>query len=641
MRNLLIFVALGLGPGAVHALLGLGLVAIYRGSGVLNFAHGAIGMYTAYVFVVLRQDRGVPTPLAVLAALGVAALLGLVIYGVIMRPLRHAPVLARVTGTLGALLTLQAVAYWQFGSTVRSVDSLVPAGGIDFVGVNLAYNRLVLFAVAVVIALALWALYRFTLFGLATRAAAESEKGAAVTGYSQVRLAALNWVIGAVLAGIGGVLVAPLTRLDSTSLSLLIVPALAAGLLGRFEHLWIVLAGGIGIGIGESLMTYLAPTIPGLTAAVPFLVIVVVLVAQGRALPARGEIVSADLPLAPAATRVGTKLALLSVVLLGLFLTLSARYAAALTVALIGAIVILSLVVIVGYVGQISLCQIAFSGVGAYLAIRAANHLLLPFPMPVLVGALAALVAGVLVGLPALRVRGTSLAIVTLGAGLALERLYFNNSALTGQEVGQTTPVPALFGLSIDGRVFPERYGLFVAVIFVACLWGVYNLRSSPTGRQMLAVRADEGAAAAAGVNVTRVKLQAFALAAFLAGLAGALAAYRTTRVAPQNFAVFQSIFYLAIAYIGGIATAGGAAIGALFIPGNPVAQLLRQSVNFPRLIEVLSGLALIINVVTQPDGLANLVRNERSKRAARRHRRELRAGQEQDDVRERVGAER
>lgn len=237
MRELLVYVILGLGPGAVNALLGLGLVTVYRGSGVLNFGHASVAMYVAFVFRWLRQDLGLATPVAIAVAMVVAALIGLLIHVLVMHPLRHAPTLARVTASLGILLTLSSVAYWQFGGGTFTVNPLTPTTPVTILGVRVGWDRILLVSVALVLTFLVWLLYQRTMFGLATRAAAESEKGASVTGFSQSRLAAINWMIGCMLAGVGGILISPIARLNALQMSLLIAPALAAALLGRFERL--------------------------------------------------------------------------------------------------------------------------------------------------------------------------------------------------------------------------------------------------------------------------------------------------------------------------------------------------------------------------------------------------------------------
>ncbi len=619
MSELAIYVILGLGPGAVNALLGLGLVTVYRGSGVLNFGHAAVAMYVAFVFRSFRQEIGWPTPVAFALALVVAALLGLAIHLLVMHPLRHAPTLARVTASLGVLLTLSSVAYWQFGSGTFTVNPLTPSRPVEVLGVLVGWDRILLFSVALVLTAVVWLVYQRTLFGLATRAAAESEKGAAVTGFSQARLAAVNWMIGCVLAGVAGILISPIARLNALQMSLLIVPALAAALLGRFERLWLVFAGGMLLGIGESVIGKYLNDIVGLTATLPLVLIVAVLVIKGSALPQRGELVYSDMPMAPPVRRIGTKLAVFAAISIVLLYWLPSSYSAAYTIALIGGVIILSLVVIVGWVGQISLCQVAFAGIGAYGTIRVANHLSIGFPFSIVLGALIAVPVGLVVGLPALRVRGVNLAVVTLGAGIALERMVFNNPSLTRGEQGSAVPVgAALFGIDLDGRTEPARYGVVVVVVLSVCVLVVANLRRSVTGRQMLAVRADETAAAASGINVAKVKLLAFALAAFIAGVAGGLMAYRAGRVSESSFVVFQSINFFALAYIGGIATIGGALAGTFLAPGAPGALWLRNAIGSDQISQTLSGVGLILTVITQPDGIANLVRNEREKRRVR-----------------------
>lgn len=616
MQELLVYVILGLGPGAVHALLGLGLVTVYRGSGVLNFGHAAVAMYVAFVFRWLRQDRGLPTPLAVVLALVVAAGIGLLIHLLVMHPLRHAPTLARVTASLGVLITLASLAYWQFGSGTFTVNPLTPSRPVEILGVRVGWDRILLVAVAVALTAAVWLLYQRTLFGLATRAAAESEKGAAVTGFSQARLAAYNWMIGCVLAGVGGILISPIARLNALQMSLLIAPAMAAALLGQFEKLWLVLAGGMLLGIGETVIGKYFNSVVGLTATLPFLLIVLVLVLKGSALPQRGELVYADMPLAPPVRRIGIKLAVFAAFSVFLLFWLPSSYAAAYTIALIGGVIVLSLVVIVGWVGQISLCQVAFAGVGAYGTVRVANHLSVGFPFSILLGALVAIPVGVLVGLPALRVRGVNLAVVTLGAAIALERMVFNNPAVTRGTQGSAVPHGAsLFGVDLDGRTQPARYGVVVLVFLMVCVALIANLRRSVSGRRMLAVRADETAAAASGISVKKVKLQAFALSAFIAALAGGLMAYRAGRVSESSFNTFQSINFFAIAYIGGIATIGGALAGTFLAPGAPFALWLRNAIGSDQVSQTLAGVGLVVTVITQPDGVANVVHHEREKR--------------------------
>jgi ABC-type branched-subunit amino acid transport system permease subunit len=382
------------------------------------------------------------------------------------------------------------------------------------------------------------------------------------------------------------------------------------------------------LGVGETVIGKYLNGVRGLTATLPFLLIVLVLIVKGSALPQRGELVYSNMPLAPPVHRVPEKVAVFAAVSVLLLFWLPSSYSAAFSIALLGGVIILSLVVIVGWVGQISLCQVGFTGVGAYATVRIANHLSIGFPFSILLGALVAVPIGVLVGLPALRVRGVNLAVVTLGAGIALERMVFNNPSFTGGSEGSAVPRGAeLFGVDLDGRTEPARFGVVILVVLCLCVLLLANLRRSVSGRRMLAVRADETAAAASGINVAKVKLQAFALSAFVAALAGGLMAYRAGRVSESGFVVFQSINFFSLAYIGGIATIGGALVGTVLAPGAPGSLWLRNFIGSNQVSQTVSGVGLIVTVITQPDGVANVVRHEREKRRMKAARAELATG--------------
>ncbi|MDQ6798816.1 MAG: branched-chain amino acid ABC transporter permease, partial [Actinomycetota bacterium] len=225
------FAVLGLGTGAVYAALALGLVLEHRVSGVVNFAQGAIAAYATYVFVELRVSGDVVLPvvglpgrihiadrptfwLSMVVALAVASLLGLAAYALVFRPLRNAPALARVVASIGLLVALQAIIVLRFGPADRPVAPVLPNGSLTLAGAVVPRDRLLLAAVVVVITTVLWAVYRFTGFGLASRAMADDPTTTALLGRPIGRLAAANWVVASVLAGVAGILVAPITALN-------------------------------------------------------------------------------------------------------------------------------------------------------------------------------------------------------------------------------------------------------------------------------------------------------------------------------------------------------------------------------------------------------------------------------------------
>ena len=288
------FLLLGLGAGAVYAGLGLGLVLVHRVSGVVHVAHGAVAAYVAYVFVELRTvgdlvlpvgrvhlGDEVPFVVAFGVSLGVAAALGLVAYLAVFRPLRSAPALAGLVASVGLMATLQALIVLRF-SGGRPVPAILPAGPVQVFGAEVPRDRLLLAAIVVAAGVVLWAVYRFTRFGLASRAASDDVTGVALLGLSPDVLAAVNWVVASVLAGAAGILVAPVTGLDPVTTTLLVVPALAAALAGRLLSFGATVAAGLGLGMAQSLLLLAQDNwswIPrsGVREAVPLIVIVVAL----------------------------------------------------------------------------------------------------------------------------------------------------------------------------------------------------------------------------------------------------------------------------------------------------------------------------------------------------------------------------
>ena len=616
----LVFLLLGLGAGAVYATLGLGLVLVHRVSGAVHVAHGAVAAYSAYVFVELRTagdlvlpvgrlDLGneVPFVLAFALSLAVAAGIGLLAYGLVFRPLRGAPALAGLVASVGLMATLQALVVLRFGATGRPVPAILPSEPLALLGADVPRDRLLLAAIVVLAATVLWAVYRFTRFGLASRAAADDTTGVALLGWSPDRLAATNWVVASVLAGAGGILVAPVTGLDPVTTTLLVVPALAAALVGRLVSFAATVAAALALGMAQSLILLLQDNyewIPrsGIREALPLVVIVAALSlgAGGRlaraARPGTGT--RSRLPLVGRPRRIallataGTLAGVMAV------LGLRGQDRMALVTTLIGALVCLSIVVLTGWSGQISLAQMAFAGVAGFALSRLATGVGIPFPIaPLLAAALAAL-AGLLVGLPALRARGVSLAVVTLAGAVVVEEVVFKSPTLTGGFGGSRVPPPSVFGWRLEPA--GAAYALLVLAVLATTAIGLARLRGSGVGRELLAVRANERAAAAAGVDVTATRLRAFALSAFLAGVAGTLLGYQQGQLSFGSFGVFVSLAYLAVAYLGGIAGIGGALVGGLLVPNGLVFTLL----DLGRYQLLVSGLGLMVVTVLAPGGL-------------------------------------
>jgi sulfate-transporting ATPase len=615
------FVLLGAATGALTALVALAVVIVYRVSGVLNFAAPALGAVGAFVCYTLRDDHGWATAPALVVGLAAGTALGLLTWAALAL-LQGTSLLSRLIATLALLTAVQSALLVIWPDQLSQPRSLLPDRTVVLFGdVRITEDRLILIGLALVLALILGLVYRHTLFGLATSAVSESRRVAAIARWSPARIEFVNHLVAGFLAALAAILLAPILTLNGAILSVAVLPALAAALVGRFSSFAITVAVALGIGILQSEISLFQPdlanglgvsaaSLTGLSQAVPLIVILVVAVLSGRLRPARGESV-ARLPL-PGSGDI-TRVALVVGVVVGAVLVASAAsYADALITTFGMAIVVASVVVVSGYAGQLSLCQYALAGFGAWAAARAATDLGVGFPLALAIGVVATVAVGVLVALPAIRTRGVTLAIVTLALALVFSSLIFQNASLTGGFEGIGITSPEILGWDIGAGLHPQRYAgvLLVALVLVSLM--VANLRIGATGRQMIAVRSNERAAAALGISVVSVKLYAFAVGAGIAALGGILLGFRAGSVQFSDFNVFGSILLVQYAVIGGIGWISGVVAGAAAAPGAIVEQITGNL--FPGLDNIAAWLAIfsavgVIQLLRRaPDGTASLV---------------------------------
>lgn len=609
---------LGLGLGGAYALLTLGVVAIYRGTGVPNFAHGAVAMFSALVFFDLRDKHHLSSWVAAAAAIGTAVFAGVAFYWLVMRQLRKAPILARITATIGLLLLLHGLALSLFDVATRTPDPVLPDAAVSILGVTIPANRLILAGMAIALGLVLALVSTRTRLGLAVRAVADSEKGAQLTGLSPSVLGALTWGLGFALAAIVGIVLSPIAGLDADALTLLIVPVFGAALLARFNSFGLAVVGGLGIGMVQAILELFQGNTAwwselwsgvGRTKAFPALIVILLIVLSGKLLPTRGGEVVGRLPVAPMPRyrRVGPVIAL---IVGGIFIfTASTPWLSAGVVSMGGAMIGLSIVVIVGFLGQISLAQFASAGIGGLITARLAEGL--PLPLVVIAAGVGAAVVGVLLGLPSVRVRGQSLALVTLSATYICQTVVFEDARIVGSEFGfPVVKAPELFGSQLS----PQAFALVVLVVVVAMGWFVATLRASSFGRRAIAVRENEGAAIAAGTNVRSYKLAGFALSSAMAGIAGSLMSYQALVFAPSSFSAFGSLNALVMGYIGGIAMVGGAIFAGIGASGGLFAQFLAVN-GWTSAHELIGGLGLLIAIQLHPNGMVSLGHDLRQRR--------------------------
>ncbi|MBO0732189.1 MAG: ABC transporter permease, partial [Acidimicrobiaceae bacterium] len=570
--DVITYALLGLGLGAMYSLASQGLVLIYRGSGVLNFAQGAIGMVGAYIEWEIAVQHGWPFGVALLAGVATSAALGALTHLLIMRQLRRASPLARIVATLGVLVTLQAAVIVKFGSTVKFIPSSLPTTAIHFGSVRVSADRLILLGIAAALTVALWALYRYSRFGLGTAAVSENQRAAASLGWSPDVIATVNWTLGSALAGLAAILITPIVTLQATVLTNLVLAALAAALVASFRSFPIAFLASVVIGVVETELTRYA-TQPGLAQSVPFIVIVVLMIVRGQNLPLRDFFLQRLPAIGSGRVRPAQVVAGTAIVAV-LVLVMTTSWVAAITISLAAALIMLSLVVVTGYAGQLSLAQFALAGFGAWVAGRLVAGAGLPFVAAAVIGIIATVPLGVAFMLPAARTRGINFAVVTLGLGSTLELMLFDNSDYTGGISGTQVGNPTLFGWNISAIVHPARYGIVALVVFVGCCLVVANVRRGRSGRRMIAVRTNERAAAALGVNVRSAKLYGFGLAAALAATGGILLAFTNSTITYTTFTNFTSVTYVAWAMIGGIGFVAGPIFGSTLTDGGVGTQL-------------------------------------------------------------------
>src|SRR2546430_2341777 len=489
------YTIIGLSLGGIFALAALGIVLIYRVTGVLNFAHGAMGMFST--FVAWQVFYGMPhtgmapwmvTAEAIGAGLLFAVLLGLVLELAVFRWVRNRPQITKAVITIGVLLALQSAAslIWKNNQYHLPIYLAPQTSTFKIADVPIGANYIVIVVVALGLAFGLAAFLRSTAFGRAMRAVSDDPTAASPWGVRVDMVGAVSWMLGSLIA------------------------ALAI--------IW-----GFGI---------------------------------------------------------------------------------------------LSLVLLTGYAGQVSLCQATFAGVAAYGAGMTVASMHGGYLLGIVVGVLAATVLGVIVGLPALRLHGITLAIVTLGIALVFDKYVFQDHIFdwfTGGTGGWQVTQASLFGIPVDSsKHLLTAYDVMLALFCVVAVLMV-NLHQSGAGRRFRAIRDSELAASTMGVNLTRYKLLAFAISAGIAGLGGSFYPLVAGSVSPQPFWVFTSLQLAAIGVLMGVRYVPAAALGGVFMAVVPDVLTRYGHGTFMNRFnydisydwfQIAVGVLLILQLILLPDGV-------------------------------------
>ncbi len=563
----------GIGIGAVAALSGLGLLVTYRATGVFNLAFGAIAMICAYLLWQTVQQWGWPIGLAAPLVLFVfAPALGLVLERLVFRPLerRAAPPAESLVVSLGVFVLLVGCAFVVWGSETHvDVPSIVPAGAVTLPGgTTVRYDTLVDLAVVAAVSIALAVVVR-TRAGLVARAVVEQRSLAELARLPADRVASAGWAIGCTLAGTAGVLIAPRLRLDPYGLTLVVLETMAVAVIARLVSPAIAVVSALVLGVAQSELTrfHLVGRNAALLEALTTNLFVVALLVAVLLLPRLDE-PGGD---AGTAAHLAVRRELRPprgwwvpcVVLLAIPLAFQRGDLrdAQLVPAL--AVILVSIVVVTGYSGQISLGQAGFAGLGALLAAKLAAGGFwflpeLPDLLALVVGALLVVPIGLLTGWPAIRRRGLFLALTTFAVGSVVSRFVFTQSSFVS---GVTVSLPEPF----TGN---RAYYLFELVCLGGALVLVRNLHRGRLGRALLAVRDDEDGASATGIDVRRLKVFVFAVSAALAGLGGVLLSQSLRAFDAATFDPIQSLIWFAAVVVFGVDSAAGAVIAAAAIIG-------------------------------------------------------------------------
>lgn len=623
------YVVSGIPFGCVYALVGLGLVVTYRAAGVFNFAFGAQAYLSAAVYYETAGPGHWPLwAAALVSVLLVGVGVGLVLDRALFRWLREAPLTARLVVNIGLLVAIPAVvqaAGFGTGAKLSPPDlGPTPASLLHGPGFQVDTNQLAVVAATALIAAGLGAVFRWSALGLRLRAVVESPGLASLAGVNAGAVASWAWVISSVVAGLAGVLLAPLYgRVDANSFDALVVAAIAAAACGGLSSLALTVAGGLVLGIGQELVAGYLPVAgqlaQGLRPSLPFILLLGVLVAAGPVL-GRGRRSGHHLagvsgrpspaparpaPARPAPARsaparsalAGMAAAVVAVAALGAGLPEYWLYLATQCAAL--GVVFLSFTVLAGMSGQLSLCQAEFAGIGAFTAGQLANHLDLSVLAGLVVGAVVAAAAGLIAAVPALRVSGLYLALATFAFGLLVDNIVFPESWAGNGTSGITVLRPLVGPVAFNAtRPF---FVLSAAVLALVGL-GVAGLRRTTAGQYLAAVRGSEAAAASVGIDPRRVKVMAFALSAGIAGIGGALYGSTLGAVSASNFTFFQSLFWLVIVAITGVSTIAGAVVAGVVAVAVP--QLLGLAGgSLGALAAVVFGFGAL-SYVRHPEGL-------------------------------------
>jgi branched-chain amino acid transport system permease protein len=595
----------GLTSAAIYGIAATGLVLTYTTTGVFNFAHGAMGMVAAFAYWEMRFGWHWPAPIALAVCLLVLApAFGALLEMLIMRRLEGTSETTKLVVTLSLLLALLGFALWVWDpNKSRPTRKFWDGKVVTILNVRLTYHEIAALAIAALIAIGLRTLLYRTRLGVTMRATVDDRPLAMLNGAHPATTAMVAWAIGSSLAALSGILISPTLSLSALPLTLLIINAYAAAMIGRLRSLPMTFVGALILGLANDLgRGYLTKIhvgqqyIQGFLTSIPIILLFVVLLVlpQSRL---RGHRALRTRELAKVPTWSGT-LAMGVVVIAGAAMISAVLGKATLvsTSQMWGlGIIGLSMIPLIGYAGQISLCQLSFAGIGMVVVAHAGAH---GNPIALVLAAVIAGLVGAIIALPALRLSGIYLALSTAAFAVAMDNWIFPLPKFTVfghrfdlfQAGSLTVNRPRFFGLRLDG---PKAYFIFGAVAFALLAMAIVWIRRSNFGYRLLAMKDSPAACATLGLNLTFTKLAVFTISAAVAGFGGAIYGGALHSVDVQQIQFFNGLTILLVMVVGGINALGAALFAGIFVGGQITQSLFPHLVQLPLVLAGLAGVGL------------------------------------------------
>lgn len=593
----------GLAMGSLYALVALGLVMVFKSTNLINFAYGQMAMLSTFFGFTLLEGFGLPYAIAFIGALAFSAVLAVVVQQ-ILRPAKSGS--SVIVATLALYMIFSAVAGMIWGWDPQSFPTVFAGDPVILFDIVASQENIFNLAVTIGLMLLMFLFFRFTMTGIAMRALSQNATAASLMGISVDKLFILTWALSGILGGVAGFLVAPTTFLDTNMMSVMLLKAFTAAVLGGFTSYPGVVIGGLTLGVLENLVAGYIST--DLKDTFAFVMLIAVLCVRpegilGKPIRMLGRKASEEHSLfdsSVAGLKPTHKIALLAAALVFPLIFRDNTYILYFA-CLVGIymIVAIGLDFLIGYTGQISLGHAALFAIGAYSSALLTLNLGVPFWLALPAAGAVAGFAGLLLGLSALRLSGLYLAIATLGLGEAMPQILLKWDAVTNGYNGLKPTKPAFGPVVLDNEF--KLYFLILAVLLVLVIV-TKNLLRSKIGRAFIASRDSEAGAEAMGIPLARYRILAFVLSACFAGIAGSLYAHVVGFISPSDFNSWMSLVFLCMVFVGGVGSIPGAMLGAAFMTAVP-----QFFVGSKSLSGILFGGALLVIILFFPKGLAGI----------------------------------